>query len=117
DITHFVKQGDHLKAAQELQATLSRLLKPDDVRTYVEVTLGAAQHLISFGLDRRFSEHPDHHAGMARTVRQRGHPSIADALVELEHLRLGRWYGHRGNGQTIERCDELLDLIETWAVA
>ena len=112
-----MKQEDHLKAAQELRATQSRLLNPDDVRTYVEVTLGIAQHLISCGLDRHHGDHPDLHSGMARTLRERGHPHVADALVEIEHLRLGRWYGRRGNGQTINRCNELLDLIETWAVA
>lgn len=41
-----MNQDDHLQAARELQTTRSRLIVPDDIRTYVEVTLGAAQHLV-----------------------------------------------------------------------
>lgn len=106
----------HLQAARELQTTKTRLIIPDDIRTYVEVTLGAAQHLVSYGLARRHGTHPDRHEGMARILRERGHGTIADAMIELEQFRLGRWYGRRGNGQTAGRCDDLLELIEKWAV-
>jgi len=111
-----MNQTGHLQAAQELQATRSRLLVPDDIRTYVEVTLGIAQHYISYGLDRRYGSHPGRHAGMARILRERGHPEVADALVEIEHLRLGRWYGRQGDGETARRCDQFLEIIETWAL-
>jgi hypothetical protein len=107
---------DHLVAARELIATRTRLLIPDDIRTYVEVTLGAAQHYVAYGLARRHGTHPDHHEGMARVLRERGHPEIADALVTIEHLRLGRWYGRRGNGRAAIQCDQLLGSIEAWAV-
>lgn len=46
----------------------------------------------------------------------RGYSEVADALVEIEHLRLGRWYGRRRDGETAKRCDELLGIIEGWAL-
>jgi len=73
----------HLQAARELQATKSRLIVPDDIRTYVEVTLGTAQHFVSYGLARRHGVHSDHHRGMARALRERGYSEVADALVEM----------------------------------
>lgn len=106
----------HLQAAQELRATMSRLIIPDDIRTYVEVTLGTAQHYVSYGLGQRHGAHPDRHMGMARVLREQGYPEIADALVTLEHLRLGRWYGRRGNGQTAIQCNQLLARVEEWAL-
>ena len=84
-----MKQDDHLQAARDLKATRSRLLIPDDIRAYVEVTLGIAQHYVSYGLARRQGSHPDRHGGMARSLRQKGYPDVADALVQIEHLRLG----------------------------
>jgi len=111
-----VKQDNHLRAAQELRATQSRLIIPNDIRTYVEVALGIAQHYVSYGLARQHGTHPDRHTGMARILRERGHSEVADALVEIEHLRLGRWYGQQGNGEAAERCDQLLDVIEAWAL-
>lgn len=107
-----MNEEGHLRAARELRATKSRLIVPDDIRTYVEVTLGAAQHYVA----RRHGAHPDHHAGMARVLREWGYPEVADALAEIEHLRLGRWYGRRGSGETAKQCDELLELIEKWAL-
>lgn len=65
-----MNQTGHLQAAQELQATRSRLLVPDDIRTYVEVTLGIAQHYISYGLDRRYGSHPGHPAVITRAIRR-----------------------------------------------
>ena len=53
---------------------------------------------------------------MARILHERGHPEVADALVEIEHLRLGQGFGQQGNGEAADRCDRLLEVIEAWAL-
>jgi hypothetical protein len=106
---------EHRQGAAELLQTRTRLRLPDDLRTYVEVTFGAAQHLLSGALLDRHGVHHDTHAGMPRDLRRLGYHDIATAFDELTHLRMGRWYGRQGNGGTAARCDELLEAIQQWA--
>lgn len=110
-------EDGHQGAADELRASRSRLIVPQDVRAYTELTWGLAFHLIAIGSQRRHRSHRDEHEGVGRWLRDRGHLDIADAFGELESLRLGRWYGRRGNGDAVARLDELLAFIEAWSVA
>jgi hypothetical protein len=93
-------------------------LRPDeDIRSYTELSFGLAVHLIAVGSQRRHGQHRDQHEGLSRWLRRWGHDEVAEALAELETLRIGRWYGRQGNGNTAERLDALLAQLETWALA
>ena len=96
---------------------MARLVKPDDVRAYVELGWGIGFHLIAAGAARRYGSHQENHQGLARWLRERGHGDVAGAWEELEALRGGRWYGRQGNGDAADRTDELLAQIDGWSVA
>lgn len=109
----------HLQKAQELEGTIEFLMsdpqKERHVASIVETFYGAAQHLIAYALQTRHGTHLDTHAGVARLLREQDHEEIADLFVELDELRMGRWYGGKGNGKAIERCREILARIRKWA--
>lgn len=110
----------HLQRAQELEESLDYLLadpQPErHLATIVETAFGAAQQYIAYALEVRHGDHPDTHAGMSRRLRQYGYPEIAESFNALGVLRMGRWYGSRGNGEAIETCRRLLSEIRAWAL-
>lgn len=110
----------HLQRAQELEETLDYLLvdpQPEHhLATITETAFGAAQQYIAYGLETPHSDHPDTHAGMSRRLRQYGYLEIAESFNALGVLRMGRWYGSRGNGEAIEKCRRLLSGIHAWAL-
>lgn len=110
----------HLQKAQELAGTIEFLVSDPQtdrhVATIVETIYGAAQHLVAYALQTRHGLHLDTHSGMARLLREQGHGEIADLFGELDGLRMGRWYGGKGNGQVIERCRKILVQIHRWAM-
>jgi hypothetical protein len=110
-----VNAADHRRAAGELLDTRTRLVLPDDLRTYVEVTFGAAQQYVAAGLLERHGVHHDTHAGMPRDLRRLGYAQVAVAFDELTQLRMGRWYGRQGDGTAATECDRLLEIIRRWA--
>ena len=113
-----VNPEDHLRAAEELRASMAALHPPhSNIRLYAEAGLGRAFHLLCFGADRRFRVHRDHHDGLPRWLRDRGEEEMAELLTELDAIRMGRWYGRQGNGDTAERIDCLLAKAEEWAMA
>lgn len=112
-----MNEEGHRRAAAELQATLARLVLPDDVRVYVETSFGAAFHLLAAGAERRHGTHPEKHDGFVRWLRERNHSEAAEALLELENPRTGRWYGRQSNGAAAKRMAELLAKIATWSLA
>jgi hypothetical protein len=109
---------DHVRAADELRISMAALHPPhSNIRLYAEGAHGRAFHLLCAGADRRFGVHRDHHDGMSRWLRERGEEEMAELLIELEAIRTGRWYGRKGNGDTVERIDNLLAKAAEWAVA
>lgn len=48
-------------------------------------------------------------------LRNYGYPDIAQLFLESEGLRMGRWYGKQGDGETIAKCQQLLSGIRGWA--
>jgi len=110
----------HLQRARELQETLDYLLadpQPErHLATIAETAFGAAQQYIAYALEVRHGDHSDTHAGMSRRLRQYGYPEIAEYFSRLEQLRMGRWYGGRGNGEAIATCRQLLSEIRSWAL-
>lgn len=111
----------HFQKARELEDTIEYLMsdpqKERHLASLVEDVYGAAQHLIAYALQTRHSTHLDTHAGVARLLREQGYGEIADLFSELDGLRMGRWYGGKGNGQVIERCRKILAQIRQWATA
>lgn len=109
----------HLRKATEMQDTIQFLTsdpqKERHVAAIVETVYGAAQHLVAYALQTRHGSHLDTHAGMIRLLREQGYGEIADLFGELDTLRMGRWYGGKGNGQVIARCQTILAQIHEWA--
>ena len=110
-------EDGHLQAFQELQRARGRLVLPEDVRAYTELSFGMPLHLVNVGAQRRHGVHRDQHEGLTRWLRERGETEAADAVAQLESLRTGRWYGRQGNGTTAATIDELLVELEGWALA
>lgn len=111
----------HLQRAQELEETLDYLLadpqRERHLATIVETAFGAAQQYVAYGLEIRHGDHPDTHAGISRRLRDYGYPEIAELFIELDGLRMGRWYGSRGDGRAIATCRQLLSQIRDWAIS
>jgi len=36
------------------------------------------------------------------------------AFERLDQLRVGRWYGGKGNGEVVKECLKLVQQIEAW---
>jgi hypothetical protein len=107
----------HAQAAGELRATRGRLLLPDDIRAYAELTFGVAFQLLAVGCQRQFGRHRDNHEGLARWLREQGEEEASGLWQELERARVGHWYGRHGNGDAAAWLDQLLERISAWAMA
>jgi hypothetical protein len=114
-----VNAEGHWQKAQELEDTIGFLMsdpqKERHLASLVEDVYGAARHLIAYALQTRHGTHLDTHAGMARLLRERGYVDIANLFGKLDGLRMGRWYGGKGNGEVIEECQKILAQIRQWA--
>jgi hypothetical protein len=110
---------DHLAKAKEIRQSLNRLL-PDpggeNVAAITELAFGIAHHLIAAGAEARFGRHFDTHTGVARLLRQNKAIAVMEAFERLDPLRVGRWYGGKGNGKVVEECLKLLEQIERWSI-
>ncbi len=106
----------HLKRAKEIKKSID-ILKTEggDVSSIVELVYGCSMHYISYGCEKRFGTHKDTHTGLQRFLRERNEEEIAIAFGELDTIRHGRWYGGKGNGETISKVLEILDDIKRWA--
>ncbi len=113
-----MKSEEHLERANQLQASLSRLL-PDPAGEHVaaitELCYGLAQQLLACGMEARHGLHKDTHAGLPRLLRQYGEDRLATTFERLDQLRAGRWYGGKGNGVVVAECLRLVEEIRQWA--
>lgn len=80
----------------------------------MELVYGCALHYIAYTTEMKYGVHKDIHTGLLRFLREMDEDKIADAFSELETLRHGRWYGGKGNGDTIKRALMILTVIEGW---
>jgi len=114
-----VNADGHFQRAKDLEETIAYLMSaphPEQhVASIVETIYGAAQHYIAYALQTRHGEHSDTHAGIVRRLRKYSYPEIAQIFLEIEGLRMGRWYGKQGDGETIAKCQQLLSRICDWA--
>jgi hypothetical protein len=115
-----MNEADHLSSIEDLKRS-REVLKSDDkvlhVRLYAEASFKIACDLVSGGCQRKEGVHSDNHQGMSRWLREHGYTAQAEFLVEMENMRTGRWYGKKGNGEAIRRCDEICEALEGWALA
>ena len=64
---------------------------------------------------KKSSEHTKtSHTDLIRFLRERDEDGIADLFSKMETIRHGRWYGGKGNGNTIKEVLKILNKIEGW---
>lgn len=107
----------HMRKAEELWHAIDKLVSEpeEDVVAIVELAFSVCHHLIACGAEWRFGRHIDTHAGVSRLLRENGAHDIANAFEQPGTLRQGRFYGGKGDGPTVARALELVDLIPGWA--
>lgn len=113
-----MKGEDHLRKAEKLKESIRILTKQgldENVAAIVEITYGAAQNLISYGMEKKHGTHKDTHVGMPAQLREYGEDDIAIAFESLDTFRHGRWYGSKGDGKIINKCLKIVEKIEEWA--
>ena len=107
-----MKREGHLKKANEIRSSINSLEKDEkNTSAIVELTYGCTLHYIAFGSEMKFGTHQDLHNGLIRFLRERDEDEIADLFSKLETIRHGRWYGGKGNGDTINEVMEILNII------
>ena len=110
-----MKAESHLKRATEIRNGINSLKKIDEnTSAIVELTYGCSFHFIAFATETRYGNHQDIHSGLIRFLRENDEDEIANQFARLETIRHGRWYGGKGNGETIEKVLEILNTIEVW---
>jgi hypothetical protein len=112
-----LNEAGHRAALEQVRRSRAKLDPVEDVRAYAELTHGMAIHAIAAGALRRHGIDLDNHRGTARWLDQRGHAAVAEAFAQIESIRVGRWYGRQGNGDTARELGELLATVEAWSVA
>jgi len=111
-----MNEAGHRQALEQLRASRTALDPAADIRLYTEASHGMAIHAVAAGFWRRHGVDDDQHQGIVRRLREYGYPGTADAFLDLERVRTGRWYGGQGNGDTAQRVDELLEQIKVWSL-
>ncbi len=109
------KEG-HLKRAEEIYRSIM-ILKDDEnnLSAVVELAYGCAIHYFAYGCERRYGTHSDIHAGLPRLLRKMNENEIADMFERLDTIRHGRWYGGKGNGETLFEVPGMLERIVGWS--
>jgi len=106
----------HIKRAEEIRKSIDLLkLDKDHTSAIVELVYGCSIHYIAYGCEMKFNTHKDMHAGLQRFLRERDEEEIAVAFGRLETIRHGRWYGGKGNGETVSEVLKILNQITGWA--
>ena len=112
-----MKAEGHLDKAQKIKGSIALLRDNDDnLEAIVEICYGFAHHSIAYGLEEKFGEHKDTHQGVPSLLRQHGQNDIAIHFERLDTLRMGRWYGGKGNGEVLEEALKIVGEIERWAI-
>lgn len=110
-----MKMEKHLERAREIKSSINSLeMEEKNTSAIVELVYGCALHYIAFGSEKKFGTHQDIHTGLIRFLREMDEDEIADLFSKLETIRHGRWYGGKGNGDTIKEVMGILYKIEGW---
>ncbi len=112
-----MKAKGHLDKAQKIKGSIELLRGSDEnVEAIVEICYGFAHHLIAYGLEEKYGEHKDTHQGVPSLLRQYKQNDIAIHFERLDTLRIGRWYGGKGNGEVQKEALKIVGEIEKWAI-
>jgi len=84
------------------------------VASIVELTYGLLQHLIAYGMEKKYGRHLNTHVGLCRELRELGEDRIAEIFEKMDTFRHGRWYGGKGNGDISNECKKIIGEIEEW---
>lgn len=113
-----MKPEDHKRKSEEIKKSLDQLL-PDELGEHVvavvELCYGISQHIIAYGMAKRYGEHKDSHVGLPKALRRHGAHEIAEYFEKLDTYRQGRWYGGKGDGEIVRACLDILNAITKWA--
>ena len=112
-----MNEAGHRAAIEQIRRARAKLDPVDDTRAYAELTHGMATHAVAAGALRRHGVDFDNHQGMAHWLDRNGYPAVAGAFREMKAIRVERWYGRQGNGNTAHDLDRFLAEIEAWSVA
>ena len=112
-----MKAEGHKSKADELWHSIEVLLEDssENVTSIVEPSFGMCHHLVAYGMETKHDRHLDTHAGVCHLLREVDENKIATAFEMLGSLRQGRYYGGKGNGETVERTMEIVKTIKEWA--
>ena len=112
-----MKSEGHLQKAEEIYGNVQTLTASNGahVSAIVELVFGCAFHYLAYGCDRKFQQHVDTHARLPSLLRTEGETDIANPFELIDRLRHGRWYGGKGNGETIAEALDLLEVIIQWS--
>src|SRR5713101_5822295 len=88
-----MNESGHRDALEELKEQRAKLDRVNGIRAYTELSFGMAYDLDDIGGQRQFGVHEEKHEGLARWLRDRGLPEIAETFAEVETMRIGRCTG------------------------
>ena len=83
-----------------------------DWELIVEGAYGAAQHYISVICEQKLGSHLETHKGLIKFLRENDLVELSNFFQQLDELRLGRWYGGKGNGETSKIALDILKKIK-----
>lgn len=112
-----MKAEKHLSKSIEIKKSIEKLLpdeKGEHVVAIVELTYGLLQHLIAYGMEKKYGRHIDSHVGLCKELRNLNEDEIAEIFESLDTFRAGRWYGGKGNGNLVKKCIEYIKTVEEW---
>lgn len=107
-----MKPDDHLKKAERLEATITRLRDAPDYETIIEDCYSAAVQYIAILSERRKKRHIDTHKGLAHFLDENDLTDLATAFRQLESLRTSRFYGGQGDGKAAREAKHILAEIK-----
>jgi hypothetical protein len=83
-----------------LEETQKKLDLKEDWETIIEICYGSALNYIAYYCQNSFEEHIDTHKGLPRFLDEHELPELAQLFRDVDHLRMGGWYGGKENGDT-----------------
>jgi len=112
-----VRDLDHLEKARKIERSLAKLSPIEDLELFTEGVFGAAQQYIAYATQIHIGKHQDGHEGLTRFLRDNGLGDISEIFNTIDIIRQGRWYGRKGDSETVERLQKLLEEVKGWASA
>lgn len=102
----------HLEKAGRIESSIEKLDKEKDWELVVEGVYGAAQHYIAYISEQKLGKHQETHKGLIKFLRENNLEEISNLFMQIDELRIGRWYGGKINGETSKLAFEILNKIK-----